>query len=88
MERSGIRRQQIADRDIIGYVGNCDFSRSNTLNFVKLHYEQCTVALWLIDGKLMRCIKKKGHKGSHKMISYATREMAIWDKDKVEVLRW
>ena len=84
----------IDDHKILGWLNNCkgcNFMPGNTVNFVNLKYEQCTAILMLDDGRILRCIKKKGHSGRnalHKAISYRSREEAIWGYGAVEVIRW
>ena len=79
---------------ILGWLNSCricNFTPGNTVNFVHMKYEQCTAVLMLDDGRILRCIKKKGHSGRnalHKAISYRSNEEAIWGFDAVEVLRW
>ena len=83
--------KSIDGNKILGVIDDCidcNFTLGNTLNFVNLKYEQCTGILMLDDGRILRCIKKKGHSGRngfHKAISYRSREEAIWSYGAVEV---
>ena len=86
--------KSIDGNKILGVIDDCidcNFTPGNTVNFVNLKYEQCTAILMLDDGRILRCIKKKGHSGRnalHKAISYRSREEAIWGYGAVEVIRW
>ena len=84
----------IDDRKILGCLDDCkscNFTRDNTVNFINPKYEQCTAILLLYDGRILRCIKKKGHNGRnglHKAISYHSQEQAVWGCGMIEVLAW
>ena len=75
----------IRNQKIIGMTDNYHVTYFNTVYTLCFKYEQCHAAVQLDSGLYLRCIKKQGHAGLHKAISYDTWEVVEWNNYTLKV---